>query len=61
MEKCLHEVVQQARREEHLNSKAFASLLEAQAMAAGCQPNYNEARPHSSLKYLAMNQTSAST
>lgn len=35
MEKCLDEIVQQARQEEHLNSKAFASLLEAQVMAAG--------------------------
>lgn len=40
-------------RDEHLNREEFASLLEAQVLAAGWQRDYNEARPHSSLAYLA--------
>jgi len=40
-------------RDEHLNREEFASLLEAQVLAAGWRRDYNEARPHSSLKYLA--------
>ncbi len=40
-------------RDEHLNREAFASLLEAQVLAAGWRRDYNEARPHSALAYLA--------
>ena len=40
-------------RDEHLNREVFASLLEAEVMAAGWRRDYNEARPHSSLEYLA--------
>jgi putative transposase len=40
-------------RDEHLNREEFATLLEAQVLAAGWQRDYNEARPHSSLEYLA--------
>ena len=40
-------------RDEHLNREEFASLLEAQVLAAGWRQDYNEARPHSSLGYLA--------
>jgi putative transposase len=40
-------------RDEHLNREEFASLLEAQVLAAGWRRDYNEARPHSSLGYLA--------
>lgn len=40
-------------RDEHLNREAFASLLEAQVLTAGWRRDYNEARPHSSLEYLA--------
>jgi len=40
-------------RDEHLNREEFASLLEAQVLAAGWRRDYNEARPHSSLDYLA--------
>ncbi len=40
-------------RDEHLNREAFASLLEAQVLAAGWRRDYNEARPHSALEYLA--------
>jgi transposase InsO family protein len=40
-------------RDEHLNREEFASLLEAQVLAAGWRRDYNEARPHSSLEYLA--------
>jgi putative transposase len=40
-------------RDEHLNREAFASLLEAQVLSAGWRRDYNEARPHSSLEYLA--------
>ena len=40
-------------RDEHLNRAAFASLLEAQGLAAGWRRDYNEARPHSALGYLA--------
>ena len=39
-------------RDEHLNREEFASLLEAQVLAAGWRRDYNEARPHSSLEYL---------
>jgi putative transposase len=40
-------------RDEHLNREEFASLLEAQVLSAGWRRDYNEARPHSSLAYLA--------
>lgn len=40
-------------RDEHLNREEFASLLEAQVLAAGWRRDYNEGRPHSSLEYLA--------
>jgi transposase InsO family protein len=40
-------------RDEHLNREEFASLLEAQVLTAGWRRDYNEARPHSSLEYLA--------
>ncbi len=40
-------------RDEHLNREEFASLLEAQVLAAEGRRDYNEARPHSSLEYLA--------
>ena len=40
-------------RDEHLNREEFASRLEAQVLAAGWRRDYNEARPHSSLGYLA--------
>ena len=40
-------------RDEHLNREEFASLLEAQVLGAGWRRDYNEARPHSSLGYLA--------
>lgn len=40
-------------RDEHLNREEFASLLEAQVLSAGWRQDYNEARPHSSLEYLA--------
>ena len=40
-------------RDEHLNREEFASLLEAEVLAAGWRRDYNEARPHSSLAYLA--------
>ncbi len=40
-------------RDEHLNREEFASLLEAQVLATGWRRDYNEARPHSSLEYLA--------
>ena len=40
-------------RDEHLNREEFASLLEAQVLAAGWRQDYNEARPHSALEYLA--------
>lgn len=40
-------------RDEHLNREEFASLLEAQVLAAGWRRDYNETRPHSSLAYLA--------
>jgi transposase InsO family protein len=40
-------------RDEYLNREAFASLLEALVLAAGWRRDYNEARPHSSLDYLA--------
>ena len=40
-------------RDEHLNREAFASLLEAHVLAAGWRRDYNEARPHSALAYLA--------
>ena len=40
-------------RDEHLNHEEFASLLEAEVLAAGWRRDYNEARPHSSLEYLA--------
>lgn len=40
-------------RDEHLNREAFVSLLEAQVLAAEWRRDYNEARPHSSLEYLA--------
>ena len=40
-------------RDEHLNREEFASLLEAQVLAARWRRDYNEARPHSSLEYLA--------
>jgi transposase InsO family protein len=40
-------------RDEHLNREAFASLLEAQVLAAGWRRDYNDARPHSALGYLA--------
>ena len=40
-------------RDEHLNREEFASLLEAEVLAAGWRRDYNEARPHSSLDYLA--------
>jgi putative transposase len=40
-------------RDEHLNREEFASLLEAPVLAAGWRRDYNEARPHSSLEYLA--------
>ena len=40
-------------RDEHLNREEFASLLEAQVLAAAWRRDYNEARPHSSLGYLA--------
>lgn len=40
-------------RDEHLNREEFASLLEAQVLAAEWRRDYNEARPHSSLEYLA--------
>lgn len=39
-------------RDEHLNREEFASLLEAQILAAGWRRDYNQARPHSSLEYL---------
>jgi len=40
-------------RDEHLNREEFASHLEAQVLTAGWRRDYNEARPHSSLGYLA--------
>ena len=40
-------------RDEHLNREEFASLLEAQVLAADWRRDYNEARPHSALEYLA--------
>ena len=40
-------------RDEHLNREEFASLLEAQVLAAAWRRDYNEARPHSALEYLA--------
>ena len=40
-------------RDEHLNREEFASLLEAQVLSAGWRRDYNEARPHSALEYLA--------
>lgn len=40
-------------RDEHLNREEFASLLEAEVLATGWRRDYNEARPHSSLAYLA--------
>ncbi len=40
-------------RDEHLNREEFASLLEAEVLATGWRRDYNEARPHSSLEYLA--------
>ena len=40
-------------RDEHLNREEFASLLEAQVLATAWRRDYNEARPHSSLGYLA--------
>jgi transposase InsO family protein len=40
-------------RDEHLNREEFASLLEARVLTAGWRRDYNEARPHSSLAYLA--------
>ena len=39
-------------RDEPLNREEFASLLEAQVLAAGWRRDDNEARPHSSLEYL---------
>jgi transposase InsO family protein len=40
-------------RDEHLNREEFASLLEAQVLAAAWRRDDNEARPHSALAYLA--------
>jgi transposase InsO family protein len=40
-------------RDEHLNREEFACLLEAQVLAAGWRRDYDEARPHSALEYLA--------
>lgn len=40
-------------RDEHLNREEFASLLEAEVLAVGWRRDYNEARPHSSLGYVA--------
>lgn len=40
-------------RDEHLNREEFASLLEAQVLSAGWRRDYNDARPHSALGYLA--------
>ena len=40
-------------RDEHLNREEFAFLLDAKVLAAGWQRDYNEARPQSSLEYLA--------
>jgi len=40
-------------RDEHLNREEFASLLEAEVLAAEWRRDYNQARPHSSLGYLA--------
>jgi len=40
-------------RDEHLNREEFASQLEAQVLAAEWRRDYNEARPHSALEYLA--------
>jgi putative transposase len=40
-------------RDEHLNREEFASLLEAQVLSAGWRRDYNEARGHSALGYLA--------
>jgi len=40
-------------RDEHLNREEFASLLEAQVLGAGWRGDYNEARGHSALGYLA--------
>ena len=40
-------------RDEHLNREEFTSLLEAQVLAAAWRRDYNGARPHSSLEYLA--------
>jgi putative transposase len=39
-------------RDEFLNSHAFASVAEAQVLAAAYLREYNEQRPHSSLGYL---------
>jgi len=40
-------------RDEHLDREEFASLLEAQVLAAGWRRDDNEARPPSALAYLA--------
>ncbi len=40
-------------RDEHLNREEFASQLEAQVLGAGWRRDYNEARGHSALGYLA--------
>jgi transposase InsO family protein len=40
-------------RDEHMNREEFAWLLEAQVLTAGWRREYKEARPHSSLEYLA--------
>jgi putative transposase len=40
-------------RDEHLNREEFASLLEARVLSAEWRRDYNEARPHSALEYLA--------
>ena len=39
-------------RDEHLNREEFASLLEAQVLAAAWRRDDNEARPHSAPAYL---------
>lgn len=40
-------------RDEHLNREEFTSLLEAQVLSAAWRRDYNQARPHSALEYLA--------
>ena len=53
------EAFQSRLRDELLNAESFAGLREAEALACIWKHEYNEERPHSSLRYLTPTEFAA--